>query len=146
MANILQFVISTLFLNHNFLHCTQGPTPRANTLWLNIHLQLGHLRRGYHWVHFKHKVMQFLVNKREQIYDEMVIHVNKSSLSYQQICEHYINASDVTPIANGTDDFIIAGHVYFSNGRSLLSNLHMLKKLAEKWRLKSMNLSVQQKI
>ena len=53
--------------------------------------------------------MQFLVNKREQIYDEMVIHVNKSSLSYKQICEHYINASDVTPIANGTGDFIIAG-------------------------------------
>ena len=39
----------------------------------------------------------------------MVIHVNKSSLSYKQICEHYINASDVTPIANGTGDFIIAG-------------------------------------
>ena len=53
--------------------------------------------------------MQFLVNKREQIYDEMVIHINKSSLSYQQICEHYINASDVTPIANGTGDFIITG-------------------------------------
>ena len=53
--------------------------------------------------------MQFLVNKREQIYDEMVIHINKSSLSYKQICEHYINASDATPIANGTGDFIIAG-------------------------------------
>ena len=39
----------------------------------------------------------------------MVIHINKSSLSYQQICEHYINASDVTPIANGTGDFIIVG-------------------------------------
>ena len=43
----------------------------------------------------------------------MVIHVNKSSLSYQQICEHYINASDVTPIANGTGDFIIAGACLF---------------------------------
>ena len=53
--------------------------------------------------------MQFLVNKREQIYDEMVIHVNKSSLSYKQICEHYINSSDATPIANGTGDFIITG-------------------------------------
>ena len=109
MANILQFFISTLFLNHNVLHFTQGPPLRANTLWLNIHLQLGHVRRGYHWVHLKHEVMQFLVNKREQIYDEMVIHVNKSSLSYQQICEHYINASDATPIANRTGDFIITG-------------------------------------
>ena len=118
MANILQFFISTLFLNRNVLHFTQGPLPRANTLWLNIHLQLGHVRRGYHWVHLKREVMQFLVNKREQIYDEMVIHVNKSSLSYQQICEHYINASDATPIANRTGDFIITGHVYFSNGLS----------------------------
>ena len=118
LPNILQFFISTLFLNRNVLHCTQGPTPCANTLWLNIHLQLGHLRRGYHWVHFKCEVMQFLVNKREQIYGEMVIHINKSSLSYKQICEHYINASDVTPIANRTGDFIIVGHVYFSNSRS----------------------------
>ena len=39
----------------------------------------------------------------------MVIYVNKTSLSYKQICEHYINASDVTPIANGTGDFIITG-------------------------------------
>ena len=78
-----QLFISTLFPNRNVLHFTQGPLPRANTLWLNIHLQLGHVRRGYHWVHLKQEVMQFLVNKREQIYDEMVIHVNKSSLSYK---------------------------------------------------------------
>ena len=109
LGNILQFFISTVFINRNVLHCTQGPTPHANTLWLNIHLQLGHVRQGYHWVHLKREVMQFLVNKREQIYDDMVIHVNKSSLSYQQICEHYINASDMTPIANGTGDFIITG-------------------------------------
>ena len=86
--------------------------------------------------------MQFLVNKREQIYDDMVIHVNKSSLSYQQICEHYINASDMTPIANGTGDFIIVGARLFLIGLSSLSNLHMSKNLAEKWKLKSMNLSV----
>ena len=146
MPNILQFFISTLFLIRNFLHCTQGPTPGANTLWLNIHLQLGHLRQGYHWVHFKREVMQFLVNKREQIYDEMVIHVNKSSLSYQQICEHYINASDVTPIANGTGDFIIKGAHLFLKRPILIVKPTYVKNLAEKWTLKSMNLSVQQKI
>ena len=55
----------------------------------------------------------FLVNKREQIWDEMVIHVNKSSLSYQEICKHYIEATDSTPIADGTGDFIIAGACLF---------------------------------
>ena len=40
--------------------------------------------------------MMFLVNKREQIWDDMVIHVNKSSLSYKDICKHYINASNST--------------------------------------------------
>ena len=74
LGNILKLFISTLFLNCNVLHSTQGPTLCANTIWLNIHLQLGHLRRGYHWVHLKREVMQFLVNKREQIYDDMVIH------------------------------------------------------------------------
>ena len=58
----------------------QGPTPRANTIWHSIHLQLGYMKRGYSWVHLKREVMMFLVNKREQIWDEMVIHVNKSSL------------------------------------------------------------------
>ena len=43
----------------------------------------------------------------------MVIHVNKSSLSYQQICEHYINAKDNTSIAHGTGDFIITGACLF---------------------------------
>ena len=51
----------------------------------------------------------FPINKREQIWDEMVIHVNKSSLSYQEICKHYIEASDTTSIANGTGNFLIVG-------------------------------------
>ena len=57
----------------------------------------------------------FLVNKREQIWDEMVIHVNKSSLLYQEICQHYIEASDNTPIADGTGNFIIVGACLFLN-------------------------------
>ena len=40
--------------------------------------------------------MTFLVNKREQIWDDMVIHLNKSSLSYKDICKHYINALNST--------------------------------------------------
>ena len=31
LANILKLFISTLFLNHNVLHFTQGPRPRATT-------------------------------------------------------------------------------------------------------------------
>ena len=76
-------------------------------------MQLGHLKGGYTWVHLKHEVMMFLVNKREQIWDDMVIHVNKSSLSYKDICKHYINASDHTPIADGTGNFIITGACLF---------------------------------
>ena len=89
--------------------------------------------------------MQFLVNKREQIYDDMVIHINKSSLSYQQICEHYINASDVTPIANGTGDFIIVGARLFLKrpilivkptyvekpGRKMETKIHEFKCMTE---------------
>ena len=55
----------------------------------------------------------FLVTKREQIWDDMVIYINKSTLSYQQICKHYIDATDNTPIADGTGDFIIAGACLF---------------------------------
>ena len=99
---MLQFLISDLFY-------TQGLPPRVNTIWLSIHLQLGHLKRGYSWVHLKHEVMMFIINKREQIWDEMVIHVNKSSLSYQEICKHYIEATDSTPVADRTGDFIIVG-------------------------------------
>ena len=72
--------------------------------------------------------MQFLVNKREQIYDEMVIHVNKSSLSYKQICEHYINASDATPIADRTGDFIIAGACLFLKRPILIVKPTYVKK------------------
>ena len=89
--------------------------------------------------------MQFLVSKREQIYDEMVIHVNKSSLSYQQICEHYINASDVTLIANRTGDFIITGARLFLKrpilivkptyvekpGRKMDTKIHEFKYMTE---------------
>ena len=132
LANILQFFISTLFPNRNVLHFTQGPTPCANTLWLNIHLQLGHLKRGYHWVHLKRKVMQFLVNKREQIYDEMVIHVNKSSLSYKQICEHYINSSDAYTNCNGTGDFIIVGPRLFLKWPILIVKPTYVEKLGRK--------------
>ena len=59
--------------------------------------------------------MMFLVNKREDIWDEMVVHVNKSTLSYQEICKHYIEASYRTPTADGTGDFIIAGARLFLN-------------------------------
>ena len=39
----------------------------------------------------------------------MVIHVNKSSLSYQEICQHYIEASDSTPIADRNRRFYNRG-------------------------------------
>ena len=105
-------------------------------LWLNIHLQLGHLKRGYTWVHLKREVMMFLVNKREQIWDDMVIHVNKSSLCYKDICQHNINASNSTPIADGTGDFIIAGaHLFLQlpiiivkiNRNKMETNVHEYK-------------------
>ena len=77
----------------------------------------------------------------------MVIHVNKSSLSYKQICEHYINASDATPIADGTGDFIIAGVTSISQTAYPDCQTYICRKSrAEKWKLKSMNLSVQEKI
>ena len=88
----------------------QGPVePWANTLWANMHIQLGHLQPGHNWVHLKHEVLMFIINKREQIWDQMAVHVDKSTFSYQEICKHYIEAKTDTPIAKGMGDFIITG-------------------------------------
>ena len=66
----------------------------------------------------------------------MVIHVNKSSLSYKQICEHYINASDATPIANRTGDFIIVGAHLFLKRPIVIVKPTYVEKLGGKMETK----------
>ena len=64
------------------------------------------------WVHLKCEVMMFIINKWEVIFDEMAVHVDKSVLSYHEICKHYIEANNQSPIAQGTGD--IHNHWYTS--------------------------------
>ena len=45
--------------------------------------------------------------KRHDLYDRLKEHVDKSELSYADICEHFANAKGTTVMPHGTGDFII---------------------------------------
>ena len=45
--------------------------------------------------------------KRHDLYDRLKEHVDKSELSYADICEHFTNAKGTTVMPHGTGDFII---------------------------------------
>ena len=45
--------------------------------------------------------------KRHNLYDRLKEHVDKSELSYADICEHFTNAKGTTVMSHGTGDFII---------------------------------------
>ena len=112
-------------------------------LWLNMHMQLGHLPMGYTWVHLKHEVLMFIINKQEAIWDEMAVHVDKSTLSYHDICKHYIEATINTPIAKGTGDFIIAGTCLFLKLPNIIIKLSFVKRKGKKVDTVVMSTSVQ---
>ena len=45
--------------------------------------------------------------KRHNLYNRLKEHVDKSKLSYTDICEHYANAKGTAVMPHGTGDFII---------------------------------------
>ena len=85
----------------------QGTSAIPNSVWTNILKQLLHLPEGYQWHHLKHQVLVNTVIHWDQLYDDLKEHVDKTELSYSEICEHFANAKSTSVIPHGTGDFII---------------------------------------
>ena len=85
----------------------QGTCSISNSVWTNIIKQLPRLPEGYQWHHLKCQVLANTVIHRDQLYDDLKEHVDKTELSYSEICEHFANAKSTSVIPHGTGDFII---------------------------------------
>ena len=85
----------------------QGTSAISNSVWTNVLKQLPHLPQGYQWHHLKRQVLANTVIHQDQLYDNLKEHVDKTELSYSEICEHFANVKSTSVIPHGTGDFII---------------------------------------
>ena len=65
----------------------------SNALWVNLFRQLAKYPDGYQWHHLKRQVIVNTVMKWNDLVEILQPHVDKTNMSYQEICEHFARAT-----------------------------------------------------
>ena len=62
---------------------------------------------GYQWHHLKRQVIINTVTKWNELVEILQPHVDKTDMSYQEICEHFARVTNKSRIPHGARDFMI---------------------------------------
>ena len=74
---------------------------------MNILKQLPRLPEGYQWHHLKCQVLANTLVHHHELHDVLQPHVEKTELSFSELCEHFANAKNNSIMPHAAGDFII---------------------------------------